>query len=325
MKIQAVSVILILLFASLAVGCVFVYCNKSGDYDASATLESDGMISYSLSGDTMSYRYSVFSDTSLPEKIYFYLDERYPSVINDHSSQSEFFSVIEKMLERRGFSSVKYTDADGLRNVMDGTKNAVFFVSGTLPDTVIDNGSFQKWMENGGTVYWTGPEIGRYVSTLNGVTDRGTGYFGGNVNIDSGVSYAYTESNMMPYTQMRYDECLYGLSTNQPDSVCLSYTSDNGYSSVSVARLFNGNVFVFGGNIASVYKTSQVLSDRISCADLIICGLTYQSKGIDHGEGSVKGIITARTTVDTSPYIGRMFFISAGPAASNWSESIYIG
>ena len=322
MKITAVGAIMIALLLLISVGCLFVYFSNGGNYQASASVDDDGTVSYSLSGNTTQYRYSIFSDTQLPDKIYFYLDDSYPVFLNDYYTQSEFFSVMKQMLERRGYSSVYYADADELPIVMKQPNIGIFFITGALPDVVMDDGSFCEWMENGGMVYWTGPEIGRYVLTKECIVEYEKGFFDGNVNNDEESIYAYTETEIFPYTEMRYDDCLYGLKTNQPDSLCVSYYSEKGYSSVSVTKLFNGNAVIFGGNIAATNKISQVLSDRTCCADLIICGLTYNSHGVDYGCGSMNGDISANTSVDTSSFSEKMFFISVGTNLSNWSKSI---
>jgi len=102
----------------------------------------------------------------------------------------------------------------------------------------------------------------------------------------------------------------------------LAYISDDGYSSVSVAKLFNGNVTVFGGNIATTENVSQVLPDRTNCADLIICGLTYESDGLDYGKGDIRGNLTSKTSVNVSTYSDVLFFISVGQNTSEWSKSI---
>lgn len=322
MKITAISAILVVFLVFTSIGCVFIYFGNGGNYQASASLTDNGTVSYSLSGDATQYRYSVFSDTSLPDKIYFYLDDSYPVFLNDYYTQSEFFSVMKQMLERRGYSSVDYVDTENLPIVMEQPNIGIFFITGALPDIVVDDGSFCEWMENGGTVYWTGPEIGRYVLTKDSLVDNEKGFFDGNVNNDEESIYAYNETEMFTYTEMRYDDCLYGLKVDQPNSLCVSYCSEEGYSSVSVAKLFNGNAIIFGDNIAATNKISQVLSDRTCCADLIICGLTYSSHGIDYGHGSMKGSINANTVVDTSSFSKKMFFISVGTNLSNWSKSI---
>ena len=323
MKASFTTVTLVIMSVFIVIGGVFVYCNGGDNYQSSAEINADGMITYSLSGDTNQYRYSVFSDTSLPGKLYLYLDESYKSEFNNYYTQSEYFSVLKQMLERRGYNSIEYVDAEGLKTVMNEYDAAVFFVNGALPNTIYNGDDvllFNTWMENGGTVFWSGPEIGRYISTKDGITDLNTGFFNRNVKEEKG--FAYSESNMFSYTGMRYDDCQYGLRTNVPDSLCLAYISDDGYSSVSVAKLFNGNVTVFGGNIATTENVSQVLPDRTNCADLIICGLTYESDGLDYGKGDIRGNLTSKTSVNVSTYSDVLFFISVGQNTSEWSKSI---
>ena len=311
----------------MSVGAYNVYWNDDGSYNASASMNADGTVSFTLSGPDTNYSYSVFSNTKIPDKLYLYYDDSYRSDFNDQYTQKEFLTVLQSMLERRGMSST-FVNANELVTVMDDHDSAVFFVSGALPDTVYDGNTagtspFVKWMTNGGTVYWTGPEIGRYISTHDAVTDHEKGFFDGDVLIsDADYEYAYNQSDMFQYTQLRYDDCMYGLRADRADSRPLSYISDGGYSSVSVAKVLGGNVTVFGGNVSVTKNVSQVVTDRTCCADVVICGLTYQSEGLDHGTGTLKGSLSSNTGKDVSAAVNKVFFITVGEPASNWSKTI---
>lgn len=318
--------IIVLMVAAiiLAAGALYVYFNDSGSYDAKASLDSD-TVEYTLNGPSSEYCYSVISGTDLPDKIYFYLDMVYDSNFNDYYVQSEYFSVMEQMLERRNYTSVEYVNAQQLVKVMNEPDSAVIFISGALPDTVYSgeaDSPFKKWMDLGGTVYWSGPEIGRYVSTKTGITDLGSGFFGGDVNTDQKDPYAYNESEMFRYTHTRYDDSLYGLRADRANSLPLAYVSDSGYSSVSAAKLFGGNAIIFGGNIATTETVYEVLMDRTYVADLLICGLTYESKGIYAGSGTVHG--KASASFDVTSESDMVFFIAAGEPASHWAKAIQL-
>lgn len=320
--------VIIAVFAVIMVfGSIYVYNNEDGSYEASAEINGDGTVTYSLSGPDSVFTYSVFANTKLPEKLFLYCDDSYKSDLNDRYTQREFLTVLQQLLERRGMAS-EFADADDLVDIMGHSDYAVFFVSGALPDTVYDGKAdgdslFVRWLSEGGTVYWTGPEMGRYVSTQNSIIDYGTGFFDGDVLIsDENYEFAHIESDMFRYTQIRYDDCKYGLRADRADSQPLSYISDGGYSSVSVAKVLGGNVTVFGGNLATTNIVFQVLLDRTCCADMLICGLTYESQGLDHGEGTVKGSLSASTDVDVSSASGRMFLIIVGNPASNWSKAM---
>ena len=256
--------------------------------------------------------------------MYFYLDKDYKSDFNDYYTQSEYFSVMKQMLERRNYCSVEYVDAKGLVSVMSDPDAAVLFVSGALPDTVHgENDSlFKKWMDLGGTVYWCGPEIGRYVSSTDGVKDLGSekGFFGGKVNTDEKDAHAYNESAMFRYTHTRYDGSLYGIKADAENSLPLAYVSDSGYSSVSAVKLFNGNAIIFGGNIATTETVYNVLMDRTYCADLMICGLTYRSSGLYSGNGTVNGSVSGSFKISVSEDM--TFFIAAGEPSSHWAKAI---
>ena len=324
MKASPAIAILVIFTLFTGAGAFYVYGNDCGSYDATASMNADGTISYTLSGPNSEYRYSVFSNTKIPDKVYMYCDESYASDFCDVYTQNEFLHVLASMLERRGMAT-GFVDAEQLADIMAHPEYGVFFASGALPSTVYDGnpGSlFEMWMTSGGTVYWTGPEIGRYISSPEGVTDLGTGFFGGNVNTDEKNKFAYDQSDMFAYTQTRYDDCLYGLKADAADSLPLGYISEGNYSSVSVARLFGGNVTVFGGNVAVTKNVSQVVTDRTCCADLMICGLTYQSQGLDCGNGKIMKNVSSSTSADVSSASDRVFFISTGGPASDWAKTI---
>lgn len=329
MKVTPAYVILAVFAAVMVFGAYYVYYNDDGSYEASAEFNDDGTVTYSVSGPASTYTYSVFSDTKLSERLFLYYDDSYMSDFSDHYIQKEFFQVLKSMLERRGLTA-EFADADDLVGIMEHQDYAVFFASGALPDTIYDGRTdgdslFVRWMSNGGTVFWTGPEIGRYVSTQSDVVDHGTGFFGGEVNSsEENNEFAHNLSDMFLYTQLRYDDCRYGLKADRADSLPLSFISEDGYSSVSVAKVLGGNVTVFGGNVATTDIVSQVVTDRTCCADTIICGLTYESKGLDHGKGVVKGSTSAVTGIDVSGFSGAMFRIIVGEPASHWSKAIDI-
>ncbi len=329
MRLNPAYVIIAIFVAVMVFGAYYVYYNDDGSYEATAELNDDGTVTYSVSGPASTYTYSVFSDTKLPERLFLYYDDSYISDFSDHYIQKEFFQVLKSMLERRGLIA-EFANAEDLVEIMDHYDYAVFFGSGALPDTIYDGKTdgdslFVRWMSNGGTVFWTGPEIGRYVSTQDGVVDHRVGFFGGDVNTsENNNEFAHKESDMFLYTQLRYDDCLYGLKADRADSLPLSFISEDGYSSVSVAKVLEGNVTVFGGNVATTDMVAQVVTDRTCCADTLICGLTYESKGLDHGKGVVKGATSAVTDIDVSGSAGTIFRIIVGDPASHWSKAMEI-
>ena len=307
----------------LAIGCWNVYFVDHGDYDCSCIV-NDGSISLSVTGTDAQYRYSVYSNTRAPDDIYLYLDERYPSDLNTYYQQSDFLNVLKDMLERRGMDSTGFVDADGLKDVMTSSCTIVF-VSGALPDTVYDGTGtdlFTHWMDMGGNVFWTGPEIGRYVSSPDGAKDLGKGIFNGMVCTEKD-SFGYGHSDMYQYTCVRYDDCTYGLSVDVPDSLSLGYVSEDGYSAVSVAKYMNGSVTVFGGNVAVTENISQVLTDRTFFSEIVISGLTYQSVGLAHGEGMVSDK-DVMIDLDVSSFTDVNLTVIVGEPASKWGRTFIL-
>lgn len=310
---KTVCVILAVFIVFAGIGAAFVYFNGHGGYSASIKVDN-GNVSFSVSGTDSELRYAVFSETSVPSHIYLYLDEGYASEFNTNYQQKEFFNVLKSMLERRNYTAVSFCNAQQLAEMMSsGEKSAVFFVSGAMPNTV-SNDLFKRWMSSGGTVYWAGPEIGRYVSTHEKVVDSGKGYFDGRVNDKEG--YAYTQSEMFRGTNLRYDVCDYGLSLDVENSLPLGYVNDK-YSAVTAVKLFGGNAIIYGGNIANSKNISHELMDRTSCADLLICGLTFESSVVSCGSGKVSdGTFNAGSVAGCK---NALLFIGVGSPATSWS------
>ena len=318
MKVKFEYAIFAVFAVLLVIGCWNVYFNEHQSYGVS--LNGDG---FTVTGPPSEYRYSVYSDTDVPDKLYLYLDERYPSDLNSYYQQSEFLGVLKKMLEDRGMKDIQYVDADSLKDVLTGDC-AVFFVSGNLPDTVYDGTDtciMVQWLKTEGKVFWTGPEFGRYVASTNGITDLGEGLFGGKVCSEKD-KYGYTHSEMYQYTTVRLDDCTYGLSTDIPDSLPLGYVTDDGYSAVSVAKLYASSVTVFGGNIAATETVLEVLTDRTYCSEIVVSGLTYQSKGLTHGSGSLNGSANVGLDLDLTLYTSASLSVFTGEPASNWGRTV---
>lgn len=325
-KLKVVTLVFVLFAVFFAAGAVYVYCNNDGSYNGEAYMNDDGTISYRIEGPSTNYGCSVFSETETHDGVYLYIDDSYKEFYNTKYVQNEYFNVLKSMLERRG-ATVHYANSTELVDVMGNGKNAVVFVTGALPDTVYDGTSsciFNEWMDEGGTVYWSGPEIGRYVLHKDGVDDLGVGFFHGNVDSDDMKKFAYNPSPMFECTQMRYDNCAFGLSKDHPNSRPLAYISDEGYCSVSVAKYLNGNITVVGGNMAVLDNVSQDVTDRTTVADLIVNGLTYRSEGLEHRNGSLVNSVSSRTTKDVSSYHDVSIWLTCGDPASHWSKCIRI-
>ncbi len=322
MKDRAVAVIIILFVISLIIGEAYVYLNGHNGHEVSAEITSDGHIAYEITGSASEYRYAVFTETKNIDVLYLYFDENHKYDPVETGAQKEFFSVISQMLEKRGVRT-EYTDSEKLRDVMSDPKSSVFVISGALPDTVYGKSSvFEEWMTAGGTLYWSGPEVGRYVSSSDGIQDSGKGYFGGDV-CDVPETYGHRASKMQEYTRTLYYGCLYGLKADRSDSKPLSFISKDGYSSVSVSKLLGGNITVFGGDITKTVTVSQDVTDRTCCADLIVCGLTYKSEGLETGHGTSPGMAYGVTDAVVTGKNDVAFFISTGSPASDWSKCIH--
>jgi hypothetical protein len=165
------------------------------------------------------------------------------------------------------------------------------FLSGALPSTVYSGSASDKvltWIHNGGTLYWAGEALGRYVGnndkTVREVADYESLFFGvgGCLNTRTEDCRAYseiTDNNYGRHLSLKSNDVRYGVKIGSvPDSLCVGYSED-GYASATLTKCGAGMICVMGGN----YSNSQ----RMDLANIIASGLCYCSSEIGCKEGTV--------------------------------------
>lgn len=303
----------------LLAGCALIYCFNNDDYKANVEFES-GEIRYTLDGFLpCDYTCKVYSNTDVPERLYFYYDEGYIHYY-DHNSQKRFFTDMERVLKARDYSSIQYIDAVELKTLIDDPANAIkseiIFVSGSIPDTIYNDTEMRltEWMDNGGAVMWSGPEIGLYVSHTNGYAQAENGrILKGHVNDGTEQREESISELGLATGFTRWKSTMFGLEKDYPGSTCLSVCSKD-YSSFSVMEYSNGRMFIMGGNLSDT-----VLPMHTSLAEIIICGIT-ENTTVKYSETFKKGYGGASGTIQ-SVSAGDTFLLTVGKPYSSWARS----
>lgn len=271
------------------------------DYDSSA--DADG--NYSIY-DSGSHSYTaVLTDNgsfSAPTELYIYLDGDYGSVVHDVNvevgakklTQSYYLEQLVNNLKYYSVQKPAYLDARGLEELMSqtGQGKGVVVISGALPDTVYSGTSGDKavsWLTSGGTLYWAGESIGRYIGHADGsCTEAPSGYAG--LFLGTGAVLNGEEEDTRAYSDVggnayRYDLSLknndvkYAVSVGSvSDALAVGYERD-GFASIVLAKNGTGMVCVFGGD----YSNNQ----RMDMANVIASGICYCSVEVECHTGTV--------------------------------------
>ncbi len=319
---RAITVILAVTAVIMVMGASFAYFYNSGT-DFSVEYDS-GTAEVSVSGTLPEdIRYRVLSDTDVPGTLYLYLDADYTGDITSYRTQEKNLDSLKDMLSDRGYDSVEIIDAEGLAHlcsdVSAAADSAIMMTSGSIPETVYpddSNNGLVTWMENGGTLWWCGPDIGLYRADADGgCTETESGYFGEYVN-SSDTEYTVSDvsdvSEFMGYAACRAD---YGLRSDYPGSRVLGLYGD--YSSLSVVSVGAGRVYVMGSVLDALY-----LEDLYALADMIVCGITedtvLKDSGTYHkGYGGGSFSITGTASGDT-------IYLTAGKTVSVCGRSFVL-
>ncbi len=269
----------------LAGGIIANYVPTKG-LNLSAQIGDDGNVE--IESDSVlpeTFMYAVFSYTTSHDSLYFYIDEEYPS-FTSFVSQESAFKALETMLPERGINPV-YVDSESIVDVMGDYDASIIILSGSLPDTVFDKDSgslFENWLSNGGTVFWTGPEIGSKRSTQDGIEDTGMSFIDGNcIFKDDDALKGDKCSDISLALSVFHDLCTYGLEEDYPNSKVLGRVSPDGYSSISVVGdvLGKGRLYMFGGSLN--YVSIKLVT---SMSDVIASGVTEDSTLLGYGKFS---------------------------------------
>ena len=286
-SLAVLSVIIIMMLA----GEAMVYVANPYDYSSDVTYGDDGpgyTVESSAAADFRVIQ-TVHGDMVPISEYYVYCDTRYGSM-NAPNDERPAENIIRE-LALRGVES-EIIDADELRQTfLEGRAEgvAVVFTYGSLPSTVYTgdpDDPFFKWFDRGGSAYWFGTTIGRYVATDDGgshvVQDFERLFFGeGNMSymLDDRIGSVQTEA--ADVFCIRAADARFGISASVPGSLEVGYVTEDGFSSASLVPFGSGML----GVVSGVFDNAG----RGSFAQLIASGMTYDSRTISVEDVHVRG------------------------------------
>lgn len=313
-----IAVILSVVCAIMVAGAAVAYCFQS-DTSFSVTGNDDGTVSIRASGmlpEEVTYR--LLSDTEVPDRIYMYLDEDYTGDLVSYRDQNRYLSSFMNLLSERGYRTAELVDAKRLALIVSdpssASGSAVLFASGAIPETVYPSDSenmMEDWLDNGGTVYWAGPDMGRFRATSDGKTVEvpGGGVFGDGINVGPDEPCRVFEtsdiSEVMGFTDCYAD---FGLKRDYLGSKVLGLYDE--YSSLSVVPVSAGRMYVLGERFSNL-EVEQIYA----FADIVVCGITENTSVKDSGSFH-KGYGDHTERIDVAVTAGDTLYVTAGKPAS---------
>ena len=298
--------------AVMVIGEIALYAEP---YSFSSDVDPDGP-TYEVEASAAAHFDIIQMDGrfSPPTEVYIYHDDSYGSFGPGLRSVEDFVQE----LEIRGMEST-IVDADGLRDLMseDPVGKAVVFVSGSMPSTIYTGSSEDpvvSWMKSGGSVYWIGQTMGKYVGLPGGEISQVDGweslFFGGRINDSGSMDVGERRiGDIGDLLCLRSSNAQYGMSVDVPDSLSLGYVTNDGYTSIGIAKYGEGMVCIVGGFYSD--------TERTDLAQIVASGVTYDSEVVLHESVSVKG---GEKTGDLVPLDGSVVYIFAGGDYTSYGQ-----
>lgn len=285
-------------------GCALTFCVNKG-FDADASYDGTNLNYRFDSGLPADFRYIVYSNVDVAEKLYLFFDEKETSVYSGEA-QNALLNPMEKLLKDRGFANIERIDSQGLRGKIDsGTEHtsAVLFYTGKIPDEISSSGLTQ-WMSEGNTVYW----IGQGLKPLLGddVSDR--------EDTKASVQSEFAKANNIGFFC-----CDYGVKKTR--GLCVGLCDDE-YSSITVMDYLSGRLMVMGGDPHPFnFSDLPSLQHLLGLAGYIVSGITEHSEIVKY-DVIHKGYFGYSASVKVEIPADSLFYISAGSTYSEWAKTV---
>ncbi len=277
---RSLVVVLAVSAVILAAGAAAAYAfNPQVGFTASA--DDEGNVIVDVNGAwPAELTYRVMENTERPDRICVFLDENYPG-LQSYRAQKKSLTTFEEMMSRRGYDNIEFVELAGLKQILGDTSSApgtgLMMTGGALPADVTQE-TIRMWMENGGTLYWSGPDIGRFLDDGEDTKDTGSGMFGTAVNYTPDDPYLVTKATDIS-EEMGFagERARFGLASDYPGSRVLGLYDD--YSSLSVLSIGAGRLYLFGTNFDE-YDVEKAAS----IADIVAAGITEDTVIKDRGD-----------------------------------------
>ena len=279
-------------------------CGGGLSYDSSAHRDGD-TISYSVSSSgTNDYTAMLIDNhgfTSL-KKLAIYIDEGYYTNYDKASALSSVYrndvdyyaDQIKRLLELRSFKYVTICDSKGLIDFVNDSSSdprsyGILSISYSLPGDLYSGNAedkLMKWVENGGSLYWTGSVPGEFYYNSDGelihVTNCQELFFGASdcVNFGDDVNRTVNENDFTKALSLIGERTSLGLDITKMSKQYLAMgLLDGNYSSYTFVKYGEGMIV----QIAGWFEIVQMED----IAHMIASKVCYKSTMVDYEGGRV--------------------------------------
>ena len=322
-KAVPIVILAVVLCATVVLGEIFTYGINTHSFSANAEFSSGKMdySVYSSGSDTYSVVLMEKNGVEPITDLRIYVDEKYDDHYDEVKkrsnilyAQEQYFSEqIQKHLKLRGFENVTLINDKELIEFINSTSanpagHGLLVTSYSLPSKIYSGQSSDPlitWINNGGHLYWSYSEIGKYYidgNELKEVADNQELFFGKKcINTGELENATKTVDNDFRTALTLLDSGLkFAMNCSElPNSLAIGYCED-GYSSISFVKHGNGMICVIG-------TKTEIMEQLEDTAQIIASGLTYATEIVDYTKGNVvRGTVNGsidRITAGNMAYI----------------------
>lgn len=283
-------------------GEYLTYYSPIHQYDADASWNGSNVSFEASSSGSDTYDATLIDngDGSPVDVLRIYVDATYDEYYAEAKELSKFpyldqgyyAEQVVSFLKMRSYTGASSCDERQLVDYLSSTMSdaggkGLMVTSYALPSSIYDGTSdclLVEWVQAGGTLYWVGSEIGRFVIGEDGLQEvRGNQtlflgseciYTGGRLVAPNVIENGFTE-----HLTLKNSDVMNGVRVaDVPGALGIGYTVD-GYASISLVPSGNGSICIFAGP----FDINQL--DDIG--QVIATGLNPSSKVVDHSGGKV--------------------------------------
>ncbi len=263
----------------LSVGEILSSMHISYGYSSELN-EIDSGLSYKVGGGSPAeYNIVLSENTSSVEKIYLYFDPAYGTLYDDGG---RFITNVSHRLSDRGFAN-ETIDTVGLKQLLSESPIGVGLVmgSGAIPEDVAD-GTLLRWVQSGGTLYWTLGCIGLYGARSDGTVFS----FDKSCQSDFLGSDCTSLNNIVASdheTESGYTTALGLTSTNLFGGLVSSEIAGPHMSiGFTEAGIYGTTLVSCGSGMVAVVSGTHDVYQKTDLVQLICSGISVDSKLIEH-------------------------------------------
>ena len=314
-KIDSFVIIAVFVIVLVGIGEVGAYYSYTNNYGSSVQWTSSGL-EYSVnSNGSDGYKVVAMNHSEPLSELCFYLDSEFDSNLSKARevdtvlgyNQNHAVNQMMRHTQFRGLENTRALDESGLFDYLSSTLSdpkgkGVMVIGYELPSAVYSGHSTDllfEWIDNGGTLYWAGSEIGKFYSeagVLHSVSNNQELFFGVSECVYKGTQKATeTDGVFCRALSLQNSRMNNALSAAIPNSLAIGYFCE-GYASVSLVAHGLGTVCVFSGDLS--------LTQYDDMAQVISAGITPHTTLADCQAGDVRGTVNGHVSAPSdSAYI----------------------